>query len=313
LPGNRLFLWFLCLGLLLLLLFLRQLHFLIYLGAITLLPLPILLVGWRLGERAALVLTLGLTVLIFFLRPDQTGLMENVGLGELLLIGLLLNGWRARGWTGGQAIAYTVVVINLAMVLFFLGQAFFMGLSPLELWARKAGEVAATVQQAMGRAGAGFQGLEALGLPQLDWQTLLGQLLPGLMVINTVLVTWINMVLGRQLAYFNGWGKLDPPLYYWSTPEWLIFVFLGAGFMLLLPGSQIRVVSLNLLLVVGFLYFCQGAAVVAAWFHRFQVPRFLRLLGYPIFFLNPLFFLVMILGLMDLWLDFRRLHQPPEV
>ena len=49
LPGNRLFLWFLCLGLLLLLLFLRQLHFLIYLGAITLLPLPILLVGWRLG------------------------------------------------------------------------------------------------------------------------------------------------------------------------------------------------------------------------------------------------------------------------
>ncbi|MEW6388227.1 MAG: DUF2232 domain-containing protein [Thermodesulfobacteriota bacterium] len=311
-PGNRLFLWILGLGALLLFLLLRQSHFLIYMAAVTLLPLPILLIGWRLGERAALVLTLGFTVLIFFFRPGQSGLLENVGLGELLLIGFLLNAWRARGWSGAQAITYTVLIIILAMLLFFVGQAWYMGLSPLELWSKKAAELADTVQKAMGGAGVGAQGLEVMGLARIDWQTFLGQLLPALVVINTGLVTWINMVLGRQLAYYLGWGQLDPPLYVYANPEWLIFVFLAAGFMLLVPVTLVRSIGLNLVLVAGFLYFCQGAAVVAAWFHHFQVPRFLRLLGYPIFFLNPLFFLVMILGLMDLWLDFRRLHQPPE-
>jgi hypothetical protein len=29
-------------------------------------------------------------------------------------------------------------------------------------------------------------------------------------------------------------------------------------------------------------------------------------------FLNPVFFVIITLGLMDLWLDFRRLHRPKE-
>jgi hypothetical protein len=42
------------------------------------------------------------------------------------------------------------------------------------------------------------------------------------------------------------------------------------------------------------------------------VPVFLRLLGYPLLFMNPLFFLIILLGLMDLWLDFRRLNRPRD-
>ena len=72
-----------------------------------------------------------------------------------------------------------------------------------------------------------------------------------------------------------------------------------------------RVISLNLLLVLGVLYFCQGVAVVSAWFNRLGLPRILRVIGYPLMFLNPLFFLIITLGVLDLWLDFRRLHQQP--
>ena len=87
-------------------------------------------------------------------------------------------------------------------------------------------------------------------------------------------------------------------------------MFLAAGFLLLVPVTLVRLVSMNLLVVFGLLYFCQGAAVVASWFQRFRLPRLLRLIGYPLMFLHPLFFLVITLGLMDVWLDFRRLHQP---
>jgi uncharacterized protein YybS (DUF2232 family) len=82
--------------------------------------------------------------------------------------------------------------------------------------------------------------------------------------------------------------------------------------MMFLPIASMRVISLNLLLVLGVLYFCQGVAVVAAWFNRLGLPRILRVIGYPLMFLNPLFFLIITLGVLDLWFDFRRLHQQPD-
>lgn len=104
----------------------------------------------------------------------------------------------------------------------------------------------------------------------------------------------------------------DPPLYQWALPEWLIFGVLGAGFLLFLPVAGLRYLSLNLLLVLAVLYFCQGVAVVANWFIRLRLPRAIRVVGYPLMFLNPLFFLIITLGVLDLWLDFRRLHRQPE-
>jgi len=88
---------------------------------------------------------------------------------------------------------------------------------------------------------------------------------------------------------------------------------LGAGFLLLAPVTGARFIGLNLLLVVAVIYFCQGVAVVATWFHRLGLPRVLRMIGYPLLFLHPFFFVIITLGLLDLWLDFRRLHQPKDV
>ena len=86
----------------------------------------------------------------------------------------------------------------------------------------------------------------------------------------------------------------------------------GYEFLVLVPVTGARFFGLNLLMVVAVLYFCQGVAVVATWFHRLGLPRLLRMIGYPLLFLNPFFFVIITLGLMDLWLDFRRLHQPKD-
>ena len=150
------------------------------------------------------------------------------------------------------------------------------------------------------------------GVAPAQVEALLQRLLPGLLVTNMALVAWLNVVLSRQLIFLLGWGEADPPLYHWAAPEWLIFVLLGAGFLLLVPVTGARFFGLNLLMVVAVLYFCQGVAVVATWFHRLGLPRLLRMIGYPLLFLNPFFFVIITLGLMDLWLDFRRLHQPKD-
>lgn len=310
--GRGLLAWFLCLGVLLLAYLGAQIEPIVYVLTGVLLPLPVLLVGRRFGGRAALLLALATALFIFSLKPGLDIILTNLGFGSLLLMGVLLSSMQSRGLSSPQAIIVTVLVLNLLALLVLLGQAFFSGITLQALLAQRAAEIMESVQKVVGEPGGGSPGPLIPGVSQADLQALLTLLLPGIAITNMGLVAWINVILGRQLSLILGWGEPEPPLYYWSTPEWLIFVVLGAGFLLLLPLGGVRLISLNLLMVLAVLYFSQGVAVVAAWFHRWGLPRFLRVIGYSVLFLNPFFFLIITLGLMDLWLDFRRLHQPKD-
>jgi uncharacterized protein YybS (DUF2232 family) len=310
--GRGLYIWLLCLCALWLAFLGAQLHPLVYLLAGVLLPLPVLVAGWRLGERAALALALAAVAFLFALNPGLSIFWQNLGFLNLLLMGVLLSSLQYRGMPPPQAIILTVVVLITLAVLFFLGQAFLGGIPLRELLAQKSAELMDTVRQVLGESGAGSAGGLIPGVPRGEVEAGLQRLLPGLVVTNTALVAWINVILSRQIAFLLSGQEPEPPMYYWEAPQWLIFALLGAGFLLLLPVSALRLLSLNLLLVLGTLYFCQGVAVVAAWFHRLRFPRWLRMVGYPVLFLNPFFFVIITLGLMDLWLDFRRLHHQPK-
>ena len=306
--GRALSIWLACLSFLLLIFTGAQLNPLVYLLAGILAPLPVLMAGMQLGDRKALVLALAGVAFILALKPGLEALWQNLGFLSLLLMGLLLSLMQHRGVNGARAIIFTVLALNGLALLLLLGQAFYQGVSPQVLLAQKGAEIMASVHQVLGKGAAAGAPLIP-GVPQAEVEALLQRLLPGLVVANTGLVAWINVILARQLAFMATGQQPDPPLYHWALPEWLIFVALGAGFLLFLPVAGVRYLSLNLLLILVVLYFSQGVAVVANWFIRLRLPRPLRVVGYVLMFLNPLFFLIITLGLLDLWLDFRRLHQ----
>jgi len=310
--GRGLVIWFLCLGALLVGFLGAQVNPLAYLLVGVLAPLPVLVTGWRSGELAAGALALVAVAAIFCLHPVLETIWQNLGFLNLLLMGVMLASLQCRGVAAPQAIMVTVAALTVGALLVFLGQSVFMGISPQDLLAQKSAEVLDTVRKVMGDAAAGGPGGLVPGVAPAQMEALLQRLLPGLLVTNLALVAWLNVVLSRQMIVLLGWGGADPPLYSWAAPEWLIFVVLGAGALLLVPVSGARFFGLNLLMVVAVIYFCQGVAVVATWFHRLGLPRLLRMIGYPLLFLNPFFFLIITLGLMDLWLDFRRLHQPKD-
>jgi uncharacterized protein YybS (DUF2232 family) len=307
--GRGRLVWFLCLSALLAGFLGAQANAVAYLVVGVLTPLPVLVTGWRSGALAALAVALSTVVVIFGLHPSLSVFWQNLGFLNLLLLGVLVASLQCRGMSAPQAIIWTVVGLNVIAALIFLGQAFAQGIAPQALLAQKTTEIIDTVRQVLGEAGTGPL---VPGVATGELEHLLERLLPGLMVANLGLVAWLNVVLARQICFLLGWGEPAPPLYYWKVPEWLIFVLLGAGFLLLVPVSGVRYAGLNLLLVVAIIYFTQGVAVVATWFQRLGIPRPLRIIGYPLLFLNPVIFLIITLGLMDLWLDFRRLHQPKE-
>jgi uncharacterized protein YybS (DUF2232 family) len=311
LTGRGLSVWLLCLIVLLLFYFGAQFNPLAFMLAGILVPLPVLLAGWRLGARGAMLLALVTVLGIFSLNPGLEILWANLGFGSLLLMGVLLSALQERGTPAPRAIMWAVAALSVAALLLLLGQALIQGVSPMLLMAQRSSEIMATVHRVLGDSVGGSAAVLP-GVSQADLEVLLQRLLPGLVVANTGLVAWLNVILARQVAFLLGWGQPEPPLYNWATPEWLIFTALGTGFLLLIPVSPVRSLSLNLLLVLALLYFFQGVAVVAAWFNRWSLPRFMRVIGYPLLFLNPFFFLIITLGLMDLWLDFRRLHRPKD-
>jgi len=72
----------------------------------------------------------------------------------------------------------------------------------------------------------------------------------------------------------------------------------------------VRLTAMNLLLIVGAFYFAQGLAVIAFFFHKNNVPRFLRGITYILIVFQQIFTLLVVgLGLFDLWGDFRRLGK----
>jgi uncharacterized protein YybS (DUF2232 family) len=309
--GRGLLTWLLCLTALLAGYVAAQFNPLVYLVVGVLAPLPVLVVSWRDGAWAALGLALAAALAMFVLNPAPATFWANLGFLNLLLMGVLLAGLQAREVEAPAAIMITVVALSVMAGLFFLGQAFFLGIAPHDLLAQKSAEIMTTVRQVLGETGGGA-GPTVPGVAPDQMPRLLQRLLPGLLVTNTALVAWLNVVLARQIAFILDKDRPEPAMYNWAPPEWVIFGLLGAGFLLLVPVPGARLLGLNLLMVLAVLYFSQGVAVVASWFLRLGVPRPLRVVGYILLFLNPLFFLIITLGLMDLWLDFRRLHRPRD-
>jgi uncharacterized protein YybS (DUF2232 family) len=97
----------------------------------------------------------------------------------------------------------------------------------------------------------------------------------------------------------------------WKGPEVLVWGFIACGFALFVPDlGLLRMVALNLLLAIGAFYFAQGLAVIGFFFHKNNVPRFLRGLTYVLIVFQQIFTLLVVgLGLFDLWGDFRRLGK----
>lgn len=138
------------------------------------------------------------------------------------------------------------------------------------------------------------------------------RLLPALLLLSFACIVLINVLYlcrrfpeRREQWLSLGW------LREWKSPEPVVWGLIACGFGLFVPGLGIlRVVALNLLLVIGACYFAQGLAVIAFFFHKNNVPRFLRGLTYVLIVFQQIFTLLVVgLGLFDLWGDFRRLGK----
>ncbi|MBI2980788.1 MAG: DUF2232 domain-containing protein [Deltaproteobacteria bacterium] len=142
----------------------------------------------------------------------------------------------------------------------------------------------------------------------------LWHLLPSFWILMTSGVVAMNILIVRRWvspALFSGWGDFSV----WRLEERVIWGPIGLGLFYLLgqffpaldPFSWI---TLNLLIVVGTLYFFQGLSIFLFFLKKWLTP-FMRMavLFLMMTFLQPLALFLVLVGLFDFWFDFRKLKK----
>jgi uncharacterized protein YybS (DUF2232 family) len=82
---------------------------------------------------------------------------------------------------------------------------------------------------------------------------------------------------------------------------------------LIVPDEIVKIIGLNTLIVLLFLYLLQGLSIVQFFFKRKNIPRYLRGLFYALIVLYQyLLVFISAIGLFDIWVDFRKLNRPAK-
>jgi uncharacterized protein YybS (DUF2232 family) len=140
------------------------------------------------------------------------------------------------------------------------------------------------------------------------------RLSPALIAICAGVASLLNLAAFWRLG---GRQRLNHPLFgdlaRWSTPEWLIWLLLAAGFGMFVPVPALATVAIDAFVCVAAVYFCQGLAIMAYYFKSLAIPPWVRGLIFFVTVIQPvLAALVCAAGIFDLWVDFRRLKPPSQ-
>lgn len=219
---------------------------------------------------------------------------------------LALPEFLSRGKGGSRSIVYTVA-INL-VVISAVAAAYGI-LSGHNLHAQVIKGINSSITQSITLyEKAGIKGDELKTLQQAMQQAgiLIGRIYPALVTVGLSIVAGLNLLLLRKLASRYSVSLVLGDFNRFKNPEQLIWVLIAAGFAMLVDSDVVTLAALNLLIVVVSLYFIQGMAVITQSFNRFIVPGFVRFIFYLLLAVQPFLALVVaVLGIFDLWGDFR--------
>jgi uncharacterized protein YybS (DUF2232 family) len=271
-------------------------------------PVPLIVFRAKLGPSAARVIGLAALGCALLLG----GFLEALFFGELLLIGFLMGELMGRHGSLEKILAFVciaVIAVGLGGILvagLWTGQGLLVTVSE---GVRHHLELSLLLYQQMGLSPEQLEFLES----SIDViQRVLVGVLPALVIGSTLMVAWISLLASRRWCQRKALPFPDyGPLNRWKAPELLVWGVIGSGALLLVPSLGAKLMGLNGLIVFMVVYFFQGMAIVAYFFHKKQIPRFARVVLYGLIAVQQVVMLAVIgVGFFDTWFNFRKLEKP---
>lgn len=136
------------------------------------------------------------------------------------------------------------------------------------------------------------------------------RIIPALAIASTLFISWTSLMLAKPLLktknlFYPDFGQLN----LWKTPEYVVWIAIASGILLLIPDKAVRLLGINGILILMTIYFFQGMAIVSFYFEKKQFPRLLRFFLYSLIAIwQVILLIVVILGFFDIWFNFRKLE-----
>ncbi len=272
-----------------------------------LLPLPTLYYRIKLGRiNSALIPTISLVILMVAMNPSS---FDMVFIAALLIIGFSLGELLGSRFSIEKTMLVTcgLVLLGGAVSLFIFGAITGQSLSADFAHSVEYNrEFMLQIYRTMGMPAESIPEFERL-LDQI--QRIVVRILPALMMTTTLLVIWINVLLGRYLLNSRHPGhSLYGRLNLWQAPDYLIWGVIGFGLLMLIPDDVPKMIGLNGLITLMMVYFFQGVAIVSFFFEKKQVPRYAKVMLYALLILQEVLLVVIVIGFIDVWANFRKLE-----
>jgi uncharacterized protein YybS (DUF2232 family) len=171
------------------------------------------------------------------------------------------------------------------------------------------GAISAALKQ-LGNSSPETQELES---KLLETVPLIVGIMPGVLVSCTLGISWLNLLISlRYCRAAETESCVRKKLTLWKAPELIVWFVIAGGLMLLLPVGGLKLPAINLIIVTGTIYFFQGLAIVAFYLERWKLPFYVKGFAYALLFLQQFASMAAaVLGLFDVWFDFRKLGKKP--
>ena len=272
------------------------------------LPLPVLFYRSKLGRKIGLIVPGAAMTILLVLAGGIS--IDVVFFLEMLFLGFLLSELFEMNLSVEKTVMYACGGVLLTGVV---GLVLYSNLSATGIYSLVSVYIAQNLEMTV----ALYQGMGASeefvqkfsnSLEQIQYGLI--RIIPAMVTASFLLVTWSNLLMARPILKRRGlfipeFGALK----LWKAPDYLIWVLIGCGglLMLPLPSSTLKIAGLNGLLVLLIIYFFQGIAIVSFFFEKKQFPRLLRVFFYTLIAIQQIVLLVVIgLGVFDMWINFRK-------
>jgi len=229
----------------------------------------------------------------------------GASLYAVILISALIMYFYLKRGSIGLAVAAPSLLIFIMVTASFVVMSYTSGLDVEKVLTRWAAEVISQMKKFSEGALSSselFEFREKLPI----FQERLVTLFPSIVITSAAIIMWINLLIIK-------WRYKAISIREWKSPDWVVAVFILAGLLTLFQEKYVQAIGLNLLVIVGQVYFFQGLAIISVFMDARKWPGIIR---WPIYILILIQIYMMVIvagfGLFDTWFDFRKRIRTPK-